>query len=105
MTMTNKKRLRLFKEWAERLHLTTVLALEARPLVPNMSWQEAQEIIAKLEESRRYISPILSALRKLNPEIPEHRCVECGEAFLAGPGAKTCSDRCRQRLSRRCRTT
>ncbi len=74
-------------------------------LVPKMSWQEAQELIARLEESRRHIAVYIRDLRKFNPELPEHRCVECGEIFRAQPEAKTCSDRCRQRLSRRNRAT
>ncbi len=43
-------------------------------LVPKMSWQEAQELIARLEESRRHIAAFIRDLRKFNPELPEHRC-------------------------------
>ena len=101
MAMTNQKRLRVFKEWVEGLDAKTRTAMEEWPPVPDMSWQEAQEIIAKLEDGQRYISPMLSALRKLNPELPEQQCVVCGQPFRARREAKTCSDRCRQRLSRR----
>ncbi len=73
--------------------------LRRRP-IPDLSWDEAREDIAKLEETRRYLAMFTRELRRFDPEMPEHECVVCGQHFRAHPEAKTCSARCRQRLSR-----
>ncbi len=79
--------------------LPTGDSLPRRP-IPDLSWDEAREDIAKLEETRRYLAMFTRELRRFDPEMPEHECVVCGQHFRAHPEAKTCSARCRQHLSR-----